>query len=85
MLFMTADRLPLFFRGVILVLLAFLSAMFRLEERYSFLSFMVVALAGLAAGAVLANNSVQVWVFTFLYVVVFFLSCEVFERKILGI
>ena len=70
---------------ILVILFAVLSSMFRLAERYSFLSIMVVVLAGLAAGAVLANNAAQMWSFAFLYVILFFLSCEVFERNLLGV
>lgn len=83
-LFLVVQELPLVFRVVLVVLLAFLSATFRLEERYSFLSLLVVVVAGLAAGAVFAGSAAQMWSLAFLYVIVFFIGCEVLERKILG-
>jgi len=83
--FMTADRLTLLFRVILVFLLAFLSSMFRLEYRYSVLSIALVILAGIATGAVLAGNMAQFWAFAFAYAVLFFLSCEVFERKLLGV
>ncbi|MBN1544298.1 hypothetical protein JW898_02435 [Candidatus Woesearchaeota archaeon] len=83
--FMTAERLTVLFRVILVILLAFLSSMFRLERRYSFLSIVIVIVAGIFGGAVLANDSIQFWSFSFLYVLVFFLGCEVFERKLLGV
>jgi hypothetical protein len=68
-----------------IVLLAFISSMFRLEDRYSFLSIILVIAAGIFSGLMLAENGVQFWSFAFLFVIVFFLSCEVFERKLLGV
>jgi hypothetical protein len=85
LVFAVAERLPVLFRVILIVLLAFLSAMFRLEDRYSFLSFVITIVAGIATGAVLANNTPQFWVFAFMYIILFFLSCEVLERKLLGI
>lgn len=85
LLFSVADRLPVLFRVILIVLLAFLSAMFRLEERYSFFSFIIAIVAGIATGAVLASSTSQFWAFAFIYVILFFLSCEVLERKLLGI
>ena len=85
LLFSVADRLPALFRAVLIMLLAFLSAMFRLENRYSFLSFLITMVAGIAAGIVLASNAAQFWAFAFMYVLLFFLSCEVLERKLLGV
>jgi hypothetical protein len=83
--FMIADRLPWMFRAILVLLFAFLSAWFRLEQRYSFLSLVVVFISGLAIGTVMANNTPQMWSFAFMYVILFFLSCEVFERRLLGI
>jgi hypothetical protein len=68
-----------------IILLAFLSSMFRLEERYSFLSIVIVIAAGLFSGMMLAETGLQFWSFAFLFVIIFFLSCEVFERKLLGV
>jgi hypothetical protein len=85
MLFMTAERLTVFFRVILIVLLAFLSSMFRLEERYSFLSILLTIVAGVFTGAVLANDFSQFWFLAFVYVVVFFLGCEVFEKNLLGV
>jgi Ca2+/Na+ antiporter len=85
MVFMTSARLTVFFRVILIVLLAFLSSMFRLEERYSFLSIVLTIVAGIFTGAVLANDFFQFWAFAFIYVIVFFLSCEVFEKNMLGV
>jgi hypothetical protein len=84
-IFMTADRLTILFRVILVILLAILSSMFRLEDRYSFLSIVVALAAGLFTGAILGNNAAQFWAFSFLYIIIFFLSCEVFERKLLGV
>jgi hypothetical protein len=84
-IFMTSDRLTVLFRVILIILLAFLSSMFRLRDRYSFLSIVVVLLAALFSGAILGNDASQFWSFAFLYVIIFFLGCEVFERKLLGI
>ncbi|MBW2964349.1 hypothetical protein KY363_02720 [Candidatus Woesearchaeota archaeon] len=80
-----ADKLGLSFKIILVVLLAFLSAKFRLEDRYSFLSIVVVLVAGIFIGAVLAGNAAQFWALAFVYVILFFLSCEVFERGLLGV
>ena len=84
-LFMTAERLTILFRIILIILLAFLSSMFRLKDRFSVLSIALVVLAGLFSGAILANNTFQFWSFSLLYMILFFLSCEVFERKLLGV
>ncbi len=85
MVFMTAERLTVLFRVILIILLAFLSSMFRLAERYSFLSILLVLVAAVFTGAVLANDASQFWSFAFLYVIIFFLGCEVFEKNLLGI
>ena len=79
------EKLALLFKAILVVLLAFLSARFRLRERYSFLSIITVLIAGIFIGAALAANGAQFWALAFLFVVLFFLSCEVFERQLLGI
>ncbi|MBW2971671.1 hypothetical protein KY359_01420 [Candidatus Woesearchaeota archaeon] len=84
-IFMTADRLTVLFRVIIIMLIAFLSSNFRLKDRYSFLSIVLVLVAGLFTGAILANDATQFWSFSFLYIISFFLGCEVFEKKLLGI
>jgi len=84
-LVMISDRLSILFRIVLVLLLAFLSSMFRFEDRFSFVSIVVVLVAGFAAGTVLSDSPVQFWSLSFLYVIIFFLGCEVFERNLLGI
>jgi hypothetical protein len=84
-IFLTSDRLTVLFRVILIMLLAFLSSMFRLRNRYSFLSVCLVLLAALFSGMVLGNDASQFWSFAFLYIIVFFLGCEVFEKKLLGI
>ena len=78
-------ELSLLFKAILVVLLAFLSAKFRLRDRYSFLSLITVIFAGIAIGAALASNGAQFWALAFLYVFLFFLSSEVFEKKLLGV
>lgn len=83
--FMTAERLTVTYRVILIVLLAILSSMFRLENRFSFLSISLAIVAGIFTGVLLSNDHVQVWSFTFLYVMVFFVASELFERKLLGV
>ncbi|MFC1741589.1 hypothetical protein ACFL3V_03570 [Nanoarchaeota archaeon] len=83
--FVTAERITVLFRVILTLLLAILSSRFRFEYRYSFLSIVVVVLAGIWTGAVLSNNAGQFWAFAFLFVIAFFLSCEAFERRLLGV
>ncbi|MBW2967006.1 hypothetical protein KY362_00825 [Candidatus Woesearchaeota archaeon] len=83
MLFMTAERLTLLFRVILLVLLAFLSSMFRFEEYYSAFALLVTVPLGFFTGAVLANNSTQFWALSFIWFIVFFGGCEILERKML--
>jgi hypothetical protein len=80
----TAEKVDLLFRVILILLLAFLSARFRLADLYSFLSIGVVVLAGFMIGAVLAEDAFQFWSFTFVFVVLFFLSCKVYDKKLLG-
>ncbi len=82
-IFGTADRLSVVFRVILVVLLAILSCNFRLKDRYSFLSILLVLVAGLFGGAILANDAVQFWALSFLFIIAFFLGCELFERDIL--
>ena len=84
-LFVVSAQLTVFLKVILVILLAFLSSMFRLRERYSFLSLLLVILAGLVVGVVFAVDLTQVWYLAFTYVLAFFLSCGVFERKLLGI
>jgi hypothetical protein len=84
-IFMLAERLTVLYRVILIVLLALLSANFRLAKPYSVLSIIIVIAAGLFNGAILANNFAQFWLFAFLFVILFFLSCEVIERKLLGV
>ena len=80
-----AEKLGILFKLILIVLVSFLSAKFRLKDRYSFLSMILVIVAGIVLGAVLASDGAQMWALAFIYVVVFFLSCEVFEKKLLGV
>ncbi len=84
-LFMTSDRISLLFRVILVLLLAFLSSMFRLEDRFSFLQILLVVLSGLVISVVLSNNAAQFWPMSLLYMMVFYLGCEVFERNLLGV
>lgn len=79
------DKLGLSFKIILVVLLAFLSAKFRLQDSYSFLSIVTVLVAGIFMGVVLAGNAAQFWALAFVFVILFFLSCEVFERGLLGV
>ena len=83
-IFLTSARLSVLFRVILIILLAFLSSMFRLEDRYSFLSILLVLLAAVSTGFILSNDGSQFWSFAFLYTIIFFLGCEVFEKKLLG-
>jgi hypothetical protein len=80
---MISIRVSFVFRFLLILLLAFLSSMFRLEDIYSFLSIALTCIAGIFAGVVIGSGSAQIWLFAFTYVVVFFLSCYVFEKKML--
>ena len=84
-LFMSAERLTLIFKLILLLLFAILSSMFRLKYRYSFISIALVIIAAFFLGAVIATGAIQFWIFAILFVVIFFLSCEVFERNMLGV
>ena len=84
-LFMTSARLPLLFKLILIVLLGILSAMFRMEELFSFLSICLTCVAGVFAGAVLASTLAQFWIFAFVYVLAFFATSEVFEKKMFEI
>lgn len=83
--FVTADRLTVLFRVILVILLAFLSSMFRFKNRYSFLSIVLVLATALFTGAVLANDALQFWAFSFLFVIIFFVGCEIFERDLLKV
>jgi len=84
-LFVTAERLAVIFRVILVLLLALLSSKFHLEDRYAFLAVILTLAAGLWTGLMLANDAAQFWIFSFLFVVVFFLSCELWARNILKI
>jgi len=84
-IFMASSRLTFLFKLITLVLLAFLSSMFRLEEIYSFLSIVIACFAGLFAGVILGSTAAQIWLLAFIYVIVFFLSCTFFEKKLLDV
>lgn len=83
--FLTASRLSLSFKIILIVLLAALSSMFRFEERFSMLSIMTAISAGMLTGAVLAGSMAQFWLFSVAYVVLFFICSEFFEKNILGV
>lgn len=82
---LTAERLMLPLRVILVCLLALLASMFRLREPYSMLSFILTIAASLSTGAVLANNSVQFWILSLIFFVAFFFGCELFERNWLGV
>ena len=84
-LFMVSGRLSLLFRLILLLLLAFLSSMFRLEDRFSFIQIVLVVICGLVIGGVLSSDSAQFWPMSLLYMMIFYLGCEVFERNLLGV
>ncbi len=86
-IFGTGDKISILFRVILITLLAILSAMFRLEDKYSVLSIVLVVIAGIFIGMMVAvtGYSAQFWSFAFLFVIMFFLACEVFDRNLMQI
>ncbi|MFH1669010.1 MAG: hypothetical protein ABIA62_03720 [Candidatus Woesearchaeota archaeon] len=83
--FMISDRLSLMFKLILICLMAILSSMFHLREQYGFLSFILTIIAGFSAGAVLANDANQFWIFGPVFIIFFFLGCKCFEKNWLGV
>jgi hypothetical protein len=81
-LFKLPKDFTLFSRLMSIISIAVLSAIFRLERVYSFLSFALAVLAALFSGAVFAENVLQFWLLSILFIAVFFLTCYVFEKEI---
>jgi hypothetical protein len=85
MILMTSSRMSVGFRILITLLLALFSAYFRFQNKYSFVSIITVFFAAMIAGVTMAASIPQFWMFTFLYVIAFFISAEALERDILGL
>lgn len=74
----------LFSRLMSIISIAVLSAVFRLERVYSFLSIALAVAAGFFGGAVFAENILQFWLLSVLFIAVFFITCYVFEKDIIN-
>ena len=85
MLFMVSSRITFFFRVMVTLFLAFFSAYYRFENKYSFLPIVVVLFAASVTGFVLAASMAQFLIFTFVFVMAFFCAAEVLDRGLLNI
>ena len=86
---MTGSRLHLSFKVLVVVLLGLLSAMFKFEELFSFLSIVISCIMGIFAGAVLASTAAEFWAIAFIFVLVYFIAGNFLSkenyRKLIGL
>ncbi len=81
---LSSQRMTFFMRMIVIILLAFLSAFFRLEKVHGILSIALTCLAGTVIASILANSQVEFWLFAIIFIAGFFSSAYVWEKNLLG-
>jgi len=82
---LSSARMTLLMRFIVILLLALLSAWFRMEIVYSILSIGLTLIAAITLGGVFANSGFEFWLFMILFIAAFFGSAYLWENNTLGV